>query len=160
MQPQRKIIGGSFAPPLPVARVAEYREVIERDAPEQLREALLGLCTMMEAFSETPESQEPAAPNPIGIGKVQKLEQAEIERLWDLVPWPYEVDALRGECNARIAETEVDADNYRRHAEYKARGERMPWHEWTPTLSYAARHLLWYAKELAEDREPCTADKL
>jgi hypothetical protein len=152
-------VGGSFAPPLPAEKLAEYRVVIERDAPDDLKEPLLGLCHMVEAFYETPESQEPRDAHPVGMGFVQPLETAEIERLWDLVPWAWEVEALRGRCN-QLEPTEVDRDNSRRHAEYKARGERMPDSERIVTLLDASRHLLWYAKELAEDREPCTCDKL
>ncbi len=129
----RRFVGGSFAPPLDADKLRQYRVVIERQAPDDLKEALFGLCRMVEVFYETPASDEPAEPHPVGMGVVQKLEPEEIERIWDLVPWPWEVDALRGRCASIPAGSPL----------------RTP-----------AYHLLWYAKELTEDREPCTNDKL
>ncbi len=157
--PVRRFVGGSFAPPLTADKLRQYRVVIERSVSDDLKEPLLGLCRMVEVFQETPESDEPAEPHPVGMGHVQQLAPEEVERIWDLVPWPWEVDALRGRCN-QLEPTEVDQANARRHAAYKARGERMPDSERIVTLLGASRHLLWYAKELAEDREPCTNDKL
>jgi hypothetical protein len=155
----RRFVGGSFAPPLTADKLRQYRVVIERQAPDDLKKPLLGLCAMVEEFQTTPESDEPARPHPVGMGFVQKLEPAEIERMWDLVPWPWEVEALRGRCN-QLEPTDDDRDNSRRHAETKARGERMPDAERIVTLLDASRHLLWFAKELGEDREPCTCDKV
>lgn len=156
---RRAYVGGSFAPPLPAEKLAEYRATIDQHAPEDLKQSLSGLCDLMEMFAGTPESSQAAAPHPCGVGHVQRLEDAEIARIWDACPWAWEVEALRQRCN-QLQPTEVDRDNARRHAEYKARGERMPDDERVVTLIDASRHLLWFAKELAEDREPCTADKL
>jgi hypothetical protein len=126
-------VGGSFAPPLTAEKLREYRTAIERTAPEDLKASLLGLCAMVEEFGKTPASDQPAAPHPAGMGHLQKLDEAEIKRIWDLVPWSWEVDALRLRCAS------IPADS---------------------PLRTPAYHLLWYAKELAEDREPCTCDKL
>jgi len=159
MTTTKRYVGGSFAPPLPAEKLDQYREILLRDAPEDIRGSLVDLCDLVALFQATGESSQPKAPHPVGRGYVQRLDDAEIARIWDACPWAWEVEALRQRCN-QLQPTEVDRDNARRHAEYKARGERMPDDERVVTLIDASRHLLWFAKELAEDREPCTADKL
>lgn len=126
-------IGGSFAPPLPAEKLTEYRKAIEANAPEDLKDSLLGLCTMVETFQATPESSQPKAKHPVGKGYIQKLDDAEIKRIWDLVPWSWECEALQARLNTIPSGSPV----------------RTP-----------AFHLLWFAKELTKDREPCTNDKL
>ena len=152
-------IGGSFAPPLPVEKLAEYRKAIEANAPADLKDSLLGLCTMVETFQATPESSQPKAKHPVGKGYIQKLDDAEIKRIWDLVPWDWECEALQ-ERARQMPATDADRDNTRRNREYKAHGEVMPQNEWIVTARMAANHLVWFAKELTKDREPCTNDKL
>ena len=133
LAPLRRRVGGSFAPPLPAEKLDAYREIILRDAPEDIRGSLVDLCDLVALFQATGESNEPKTAHPCGVGHVQPLDDAEIARIWDACPWAWEVDALRQRCASIPAESPL----------------RTP-----------AYHLLWYAKELAEDREPCTADKL
>jgi len=130
---RRAYVGGSFAPPLPAEKLAEYRTIIADHGPDDIRDTLQDLCDLVAMFTGTPESSQATTPHPCGVGHVQKLDDAEIARLWDACPWPWEVDALRLRCAS------IPADS---------------------PLRTPAYHLLWYAKELAEDREPCTADKI
>jgi hypothetical protein len=86
---------------------------------------------MVRVFNETPSSKLEGDTHQSGVGKIIPLEKEEIERIWDVVPWPKECDVI-GECFDKL----------------------------TGELRNAAFHLLWYARELAIDREPITNDKL
>lgn len=70
------------------------------------------------------------APNALRM-PVTQLPEEEVQRIWDVVPWKEECD-LMGKCFDRL---EGDQRN-------------------------AAFHLLWYAVELTNDRQPCTKDLL
>lgn len=127
-------VGGSFAPPLTPDLLASYESIIARCTNQRWREAMQRLHAMATAFLETPESSLPGTPHPSGRGVVVPLEQSEIERIWDHVPYDYECDAI-GTLFSEIPESDRDTRN-------------------------AAHHLLWYAKELTLDREPITTDKI
>jgi hypothetical protein len=129
----KKFIGGSFAPPLSTEKLTEYRQIIEAEAPADLKDQLLSLCTMVETFQQTPESTNGKAKHPAGAGYVQPLEDAEIKRIWDVVPWDWEIAAIQSRCDQLPAKSPI---------------------------RNAAFHLLWFAVELTNDREPCTNDKL
>ncbi len=90
---------------------------------------------MLEVFWQTPESKQPGDPHPCGRGTIIPLEDAEIQRIWDVVPWAEELD-LYGRLFDRIDPVA------------------------TRDLRKAAFHLLWYGRELCADREPITSDKL
>jgi hypothetical protein len=124
--------GGSFAPPIDSAKLASYRSVISAAAPEHLKEGLLGLATMVEKFQETPASPISGTPHPSGTGVIVPLETAEVQRIWDYVPWDHELNALQSELD------KLEAGDLRN----------------------ASFHLLWFGKELAQDREPLTSDRL
>lgn len=70
-----------------------------------------------------------------GVGVVVPLEEEEIKRIWDHVPWKEELDM------------------------YSAVFEEIP-PGTNRDLRNAAFHLLWYGRELELDREPMTTDKL
>jgi hypothetical protein len=70
------------------------------------------------------------APNALSM-PVTPLPEEEVQRIWDVVPWKDECD-LMGQCFDKL---EGDQRN-------------------------AAFHLLWYAVELTNDRQPCTKDLL
>lgn len=131
---KKSYIGGSFAPPLDAAKLATYCE-LAKTAPEQIGEAMTKLIDMVGLFYETPPSTAEAKPHPVGIGVIQKLEEAEIKRIWDAVPWQEEC-----EMYARLFD-KIDPVKDK-------------------PLRDAAHHLLWFAVELTNDREPCTSDKL
>ena len=124
-------IGGSFAPPLDSSKLSTYRS-LAKSAPEEARGYMETLCDMMEIYHDEDESKNESAPHPSGLGTITMLEEDQIKRLWDHVPWPRECDAMQ-HCF-----------------------EELPPGE----LRNAAFHLLWYGKELADDRQPLTNDKL
>lgn len=125
-------IGGSFAPPLDAERLQAYRQAAQSaDAPT--RDAMLALANLVEHFQRTGPSRQPGTPHPSGRGVIVPLEAAEVARIWDHVPWDHELDAMAGLFD------QLDG--------------RSP-------LRTPAFHLLWYARELAKDREPITCDRL
>jgi hypothetical protein len=90
---------------------------------------------MVRKFRETPDSVQPGTPHPSGRGVIVPLEDAEIQRIWDVVPWMEELK-MYGQLFEKISATEQR------------------------DLRNAAFHLLWFGKELCSDREPITNDKL
>ena len=62
------------------------------------------------------------------------LEEAEVERIFDVVPWDHELDAIQSLFDG-IPPEKRDLRN-------------------------AAFHLLWFGKELVKDREPMTIDTI
>jgi hypothetical protein len=131
---KKSYIGGSFAPPLDAEKLATYN-ALAHDASEQIGEAMHKLIDMVTLFQQTPASSAEAKPHPVGVGVIQKLEEAEIKRIWDVVPWREECDMY-----AKLFDG-IDATTNK-------------------PLRDAAFHLLWFAYELTSDREPCTCDKL
>ena len=127
---KKTLVGGSFAPPLDDAKLAGY-EALAESADRRVKEHMLDLAKMLRAFWETGESSEQPVRNQIGV-LITPLEDQEIERIWDHVPWPEECDTI-GKVFGQLPNGE---------------------------LRNAAFHLLWYARELAADREPVTNDKL
>lgn len=130
MATKRVLIGGSFAPPIDSQKLDQY-EALAQDADRRVKEYMLDLVKMLRVFWETGESEE--SPQKATLGHmITPLEDQEIERIWDVVPWPEECDVIG---------TVFD---------------QLPNGE----LRNAAYHLLWYARELAADREPTTSDKV
>lgn len=135
-------VGGSFAPELTAAKLASYK-TLAASAPPSVRDEMLKLVSMVETFRQTPASKNGGKPHPSGRGTIVPLEDAEIKRIWDLVPWNTEVPGEHvNEC-AVLAQLFDGIDPV---------GQKP--------LRDAAHHLLWHAVELALDREPLTADKL
>lgn len=137
--------GGSFAPPLTAEKLAAYRELVPADGP--VRDAMHGLIVMAETFAQTPASGRPGRPHPVGelvtkdgrkyVPQVVPLEDAEVKRIWDVVPWPHELDGLSNKEGTGLFDGLTDKP-----------------------LRDAAFHMLWLARELALDREPLTTDRL
>lgn len=125
------VYGGSFAPPLSEAAVAEYEKLTGSVSPEAA-DAMGILLRMVRKFGETPESQQPKRPHPSLRGHTQPLDTEEVKRLWDWVPWKHELDA------------------------YATVFDQLP----SGPARNAAFHLLWFGYELTADREPCTSDRL
>lgn len=137
-------IGGSFAPPLTAEQLDHY-ESLSHSAPDNVGDGMRRLVSMLRMFWETPESTAKPRLHPVGVGYIVDLEDSEIERIWDVVPW---LNAEQREKNGKIGDD--DCDQYSRLFDVLQPGE----------LRNAAFHLLWYARELANDREPMTNDKL
>jgi hypothetical protein len=131
MQPK---IGGSFAPPLDLEKLARYHELAQQ-AGGAVGDVMAKLCDMVEAFEQSPRSTRAGSPHPSGAGLMVPLSEAEIKRLWEYVPWGWECDAY-----AKLFD-EIDPRTKKE-------------------LRNAAHHLLWFARELERDREPMTTDRL
>lgn len=128
----QKQIGGSFAPPVDDQKLSHYEALMAAVEDRQVREYGESLLKMLRTFRASPDSKAKSKPHPSGRGTITPLEQAEIDRIWDFVPWPEECDAI------------------------DVVFERLP----SGDVRNAAYHLLWFARELSIDREPCTCDKL
>lgn len=127
--------GGSFAPPIDEAKLARYRALADGVGDAMIGGYMRDLCDMVALFRQTPDSTRPATPHPSGRGAIVPLEEDEIARIWNAVPWPRECDVM-GEAFDRLdPQREKDTRD-------------------------AAFHLLWFARELTQDREPITTDRL
>lgn len=163
MATQKKIGGpGCFAPPITDEDLERYEQLAEA-APAAMAHEMRELIQMVRVFRETPATKERGMPAQVELAggrtarvDVAPLEKAEVERIWDLVPWDHECTAI-----AALFETlpyplpEKDG---------RSREERiasLPEAKQTQVrVKDAAVHLLWFARELCADREPLTSDKL
>ena len=129
-------IGGSFAPPLTDALLGKY-EMALNDAPRQIKDAMTKLHALTTKWWDLPDNDgtTKVEPHPSGRGTMVTLDEASLEALDELLPWPEEL-ALYGRLFEEINPI-TDKD-----------------------LRDAAHHLLWFANELSLNREPITTDKL
>jgi hypothetical protein len=124
--------GGSFAHPLTAEKLAKYRELAGEGSPA-VKDSVLSLCDMVEAYLALPEPKGAARPHGSGEGRFQDLDQEQVEALWQVVPWPHEANAMQRLFDDLPA--------------------RSP-------LRDAAFHLVWYAQKLSRDLVPWTKDRL
>lgn len=139
----RKGVPACFAPPITTDNLATYK-ALAATAPAPIADGMRELIEMVETFQQTPASSRRSQSVPLNAVKdgqqitsapCTPLEDVEVERIWDLVPWDHELDAM-----GRLFE-ELDNNSQR-------------------PLRDAAFHLLWYGRELVRDREPMTNDTL
>lgn len=130
---KRTNIGGSFAPPLTEELLERYRATIDAMPAGALRDAVDALHRCAAAWWEQPESTGDGRPHASGKGVIVDLDEPIVAALDPTTPWAYECDAIQALLDASTITGEA------RHAAY---------------------HLLWFAKELTQDREPITADKV
>lgn len=127
--------GGSFAPPLTDEKLAAYKALIDAQPASHLKDALNTVLACSEAWWVAPESTGKGIPHPSGSGFIVDLDAEIAKSLFDVIPWKQELDMFQ---------TLFDGiDNSSERA-----------------LRDAAFHLLWHARELENDREPITHDKL
>ena len=126
--------GGSFAPPLDASKLASYR-TLAGTATRPVADGMMSLISMMEAFHKQPASTNKGKPRASGRGEIVQLEKPVVDALDPHVPWDHEIKAL-----SELFDT-IPNDTQK-------------------PLRDAAFHLLWFATELAKDREPITKDKL
>jgi len=124
-------LGGSFAPRITDDKLEEYRQLAGNVPDQRCSEYMIQLVEMLDLFNETPESSLPGTKNPLA-GMVVPLEDAEIKRIWDKVPYMEECDLI-GKA------FDILPPGEQRNAAY---------------------HLLWYARELTLDREPMTQERV
>ena len=125
-----------MAPDITPKHLVAYRN-LAATADRKIRDVMLQLCSMVEHFRKTPESQLKGRPvqfmNASGkIAVAVPLEQDEITRIFDFVP---------------------DEDEIKM---YGQRFDTLP----AGDLRDAAFHLLWFANELVKDREPIIREKV
>lgn len=134
-----------FAPPLTDDLIAKYESLAnalprERyDVRDAMRECLAGV----KLWWELPESKGDRDDTSLAIRhrgkearvKLTSLTPDLVEKLWDAVPWGYELDAMQ----SLFDKIDPTADK---------------------ELRDAAFHLLWHARELEKDREPLTLERL
>ena len=124
-------LGGSFAPQITDDKLEEYRQLAGNVHDQRCSEYMIQLVEMLDMFNETPESSLPGTKHPLA-GMVVPLEDAEIKRIWDKVPYMEECDLI-GKA------FDILPPGEQRHAAY---------------------HLLLYARELTLDREPMTQERV
>ena len=129
-----------LAPPLSPGKLGAYKALAEGCDNKRCRQEMLALIKMVEVSRETPESSIPAINHPVGVlsstGRVPRvipLEQQEITRIRDLVPTRDDCDLISSVFRQLPKGTDIHN---------------------------AACHLLWFARELSQNREPITQDKL
>lgn len=125
-----------MAPDITPTKLVLYRELAQV-AETSVKEVMLKLCDMIGHFRKTPESKLPGLPVQFmnagtKVAMAVPLEQDEIIRIWDYVPYQDEIDV------------------------YGTRFDKLPLGD----LRDAAFHLLWFATELTKDREPMTREKV
>lgn len=130
----KMLVGGCFAPLLDVAGLDRYEQLSEACDNQQVKDYMRQLITMLRVFWETSESTETPVTHWSGAA-MRSLEDAEIQRIWDVVPWESDLDAM-----SAVFDTISDVTD--------------------KELRNAAFHLVWYGRELTADREPLTSDKL
>jgi hypothetical protein len=117
-------VGGSFAPSLTADKLQAYRELAETAQPA-IKEMMTGLIKMVDVFQETPPSTLPGTS--LRIGRVTALKtplaQAEIERIWDHVPWDHEVRMY-----TELAESVQQAEAQRNSAKISEWGRQVTAH--------------------------------
>lgn len=134
--PLQPRIGGSFAPPLSDAKLAEYAAMVDSLPPSPVKDHMATLLHCCNQWWELPESNGTRVrAHPVGVGTIVDLHPEIMSKLEPHIPWMEELDMMAGVFEAISAETHKP-------------------------LRDAAFHLLWHAKELCLDREPLTADKL
>lgn len=129
--------GGSFAPPLDDAKLSKYSALAETAEP-RVKDAMIGLLRAVNVWWNLPESTGEGSPHDATPrATVVPLDQAHINTLDPVVPWPEELGLLSNGAGKGVFDSLPNGE-----------------------LRNAAFHLLWFAHELAMDREPITTDKL
>lgn len=166
-------VGGSMAPNIDEAKLKAYEasvndaktslapylsEIGDSDFVGKIQWTAGELLKMVRKFQETGQSKEPAKEHLALKGKVRKdgtpvnaavlipLEKEEIKRIWDFVPWDYEIDSY-AQLFEKLPTGSVEEGQKSRVLDPKAK-----------ELRTACFHLLWYARELYLDREPVTRE--
>lgn len=130
-----------FAPVLTDESLVNYRIAVDLLELGPVKDACNGCLKAVEAWHKLPESTRDDVDKfrirHNGVDKtfsVVPLKKEHVEQLWELVPWGYELDAMQSLFDGIPAEQKE--------------------------LRNMAFHILWHARELCEDREPLTQDKL
>ena len=155
----QKHYGGSFAKPITDQDLVTYKQLADSCTDPQSAGYMRDLIKMMEEFRKTPKSTQPGTPHLSGRGTIIPLEPAEIKRIDPVVPWASECD-LMGKCFAKlpVGDENLPPGEYTA-AQLEAHANTLNDYD-SGRVRNAAYHLLWYARELTNDREPITTDTL
>ena len=148
-----KLNFSSYAPPITEEQLQKYESLIDT-APVRVQEYMRDLVAMLRLFWETEESKLPPVSNKTGVFYTP-LEEAEISRIWDAVPYRDECDLI-----GKVFDTLPDGFVQKRDPEDPTALKNEITDQAAFDLKCAANHLLWYAYELTADREPITQDKV
>lgn len=142
-------IGGFFAPPIDDEKLEVYRDLAHTAPSPAISEAMLKLCDMVEVFNQTPPSTLTGEKHPSGLGMVVPLEDQEVRRIDEYVPWQHEIESLIGvsKNGTYVAGLFDQLPTGQKGSEENNRRN-------------AAYHLAWYAVELCKDREPMVTTRL
>lgn len=156
MKPEYKALVISHARPITPELLATYRESVATIENEQLKAALLDLCEMVEVFHQTPDVTD--GPRDCDGFLCAKLPSLEIHRIWESVPYlypdPTDPDAMDCDKLKRmIAENLTRGDYVDERTKQRVVTDPGANAQWN-----AARHLRYYAVELAQDYQPRTTD--
>lgn len=148
-----------FAPPLTDALIDRYAALADAlpDSRGDVRDAMRECLAAARLWWELPESN--GTPKDMSVEvkhrgkdtlvKIVCLTPDLVQKLWDAVPWGYEIAAMSKLFGRAFHGIDPDT------------GEQIhePW-IMDKAVCDAAFHLLWFARELALDREPLTQEKL
>jgi hypothetical protein len=132
-----------FAPPLSDGKIADYEIIVSKLKNEdpQLHGAMQSLLDCVKQWWALPDSKRSDG-DKFRLKHQGKditvhfapLEEDHQKKLFDAIPWDYELDAIQGLFDRIPAENKKVRD--------------------------CAFHLLWFTRELCRDVEPVTQDKL
>lgn len=171
--------GGTFGHEIDEAKLARYKE-LAAGAPEEVRYYMNQLIEMVEVFKKTGPSKLPGTPNPatqnartldgrkIPQSLIVPLEEEEIRRIYDYVPYPKELDVISkvfDELPTGIRQTgEIEKIPLPPTPEKPNNFFPKPKTEVVDPkakeLRDAAFNLRWWAGQLCLDREPLTHQAL
>jgi hypothetical protein len=175
---QSPFVGGSFAPPLDKKALDGYEKLAKGSKDKAVSTVMMDLIKMVRKFGETPASKLKGTPHPVGWGiQVIKLEEEEVKRIDDVVPWAHELAGLSNkdgtglfdQLDTGTKEVPITEDDVVDTTEVSKRatpdGKRVFMKSVVvdpkaKALRDTAFHLLWYAWELTQDREPLTTDRI
>lgn len=166
---------GCFAPPLSDELIAGYETLVNAlpDERGDVRDAMRECLTAVKFWWTLPESKGTPKDGKLlivhrekeAIVRLTTLTPDLVKQLWDVVPWPYEIDAMKSLFNKLPSGTREYTGTKPIDEKVAETGTFLDWNveivdEAAYKLCNAAFHLLWHVNELSLDREPLTQDKL
>ena len=157
---------GIFAPPLDLDRLELYREKLE-EAPDDIKEAGLELCDMVEEYLDQPVQVKSTdgEQHPSGqIGaRIVRLGDTVAKKMNAVVPSQFKLKVMRETFDAMPtgagAELTEKSDEFS-DGEVRHKSKYVVTNQTDKDLRDLCHHLLWFAIELSLGRVPITNDML
>lgn len=170
-------IGGTFGHEITPNMLKRYKELAS-GAPEEVRYWMNQLITMVEVFQQTPDSKHPGTPDPctqnarladgtkIPQALIIPLEDEEIRRIWEYVPFEKELAVISAVFDTlplgkeQVGTKKVplptkdNPDNFYLRADWRVTDPEAV------ERRTAAFNLRWWAGQLCMDRQPFTHQRL